>query len=193
MEGTKVMRRLVRIVALVAVVALLGSVTATANHSTENLIHNGSFEKDRDGNEVPDAWVVRNGNGPNFQYATGGFHLTHRAVATGNSLVKRYRAVQHIGGITPGMSYQFTGWVNDGPFDTEPGFTILIEMAWFSTDGLIGVEPIHEMHTAPADWEKITNTVTAPQGTSYGVLRITVYDLDGAIAFDTFSLSPVVD
>lgn len=183
--------RLVRIVALVAVVALMGSVTATANHSSTNLIHNGSFEKDRDGNEVPDAWVVMNGNGPNFQYATGGFHLTHRAVATGNSIVKRYRAVQHIGGITPGMTYQFTGRVDNVPVGTEPGFTILIEMAWFGGGELLGVDLIHEMHTAPDDWTKITNTVTAPQGTSYGVLRITVYDLDGAIAFDTFSLTPV--
>jgi hypothetical protein len=193
MEGTTIMHRLVRIVALVAVVALLGSVTATANHGGTNLIHNGSFEKDRDDDFIPDAWVIRHGNGPNFQHVAGGRHGIHRGLAAGTSLVGRYRVVQHIGGITPGMSYQFTGWVNDGPFDTEPGFTILIEMAWFNTDAVIGVDLIHEMHTAPSDWEKITNTVTAPQGTSYGVLRITVYDLDGAIAFDTFSLSPVVD
>jgi hypothetical protein len=189
-----VMRRLVRIVALVAVVTLLGSVTATANHSTENLIHNGSFEKDANADLVPDAWVMQRGAPAYFHVDGSAKRHGDRGGEAGNSGDRdRYRAVQFIGGITPGMTYQFTGYARSTHLEPN-AFSVSLSMAWFGDSGVIAVDPIHEITTHLDEWETITATLTAPQGTAYAVLRINVVDMDnGKIGFDTFSLTPIVD
>jgi hypothetical protein len=101
--------------------------------------------------------------------------------------------VQFIGGITPGMTYQFTGYAHTSHLEPN-AFSVSLSMAWFGDSGLIAVDPIHEITTNLTEWETMSVTLTAPQGTAYAVLRITVVDMDnGKISFDTFSLTPIVD
>jgi hypothetical protein len=192
MKGAMRMRRLVRIVALVAVVALMGSVTATASHGGTNLIHNGGFEKDANGDNIPDAWVLYNTEGRAYFQRDNSERNGEYAGKT--SAWPRYRAAQFIGGVTPGMTYQFNGYVRTNLF-IPAGFTIALDMAWFGTGGFISVDNIVTYHESPpSDWTQITDTLTAPQGTSYGVLRINVRDVStGMLLFDTFSLTTVAE
>lgn len=149
----------------------------------ENLLKNGSFEIDANGDGRPDSWsqnakftrsalLARDGN-----YA-GRFKATDNTGATVN---------QTISGIKAGKIYCFSGWI-DIP-DTADVFSFKLQMRWRnSTGGVISTALIQNYVGPTADWQPITANLKAPAGATSAQLVMVATSLNAEIYVDDFEL-----
>ncbi|HET6820537.1 MAG TPA: hypothetical protein VFH98_08285 [Candidatus Limnocylindria bacterium] len=153
-----------------------------------NLIKNGGFEQDANGNHIPDFWIKDRANA---QFTRTSF-AKHDGTYSGRHLGTNnltYSVRQDLNDVVAGETYHFSGWTRI-PATTDT-FTYRIRIVWFgSTGAKIGTTGL-AVFTAPAGWTLSERNVTAPGGTVRGRIVMSVTSLNGTIYADTFSLTVV--
>ncbi|HEY7525718.1 MAG TPA: hypothetical protein VIA82_02665 [Candidatus Limnocylindria bacterium] len=153
-----------------------------------NLIRNGGFELDRNGNHKPDYWVKDRLNAQftrtSLAKHDGSYSGRHRGTAD-----LSYSVRQDLNDVVAGETYHFSGWTRI-PSTTDT-FTYRIRIVWFGGNGAkIGTTGI-AVFTGPTGWTLSERNVTAPGGTVRARIVMSVTSLNGTILADTFSLTVV--
>jgi hypothetical protein len=153
-----------------------------------NLIKNGGFERDANGNHLPDYWVK---DRLNAQFTRTSF-AKHDGSYSGRHLGKSdlsYSVRQDLTDVVAGETYHFSGWTRI-PATTDT-FTYRIRIVWFGSNGAkIGTSGL-AVFTKPVGWTQTQRNVTAPGGTVRARIVMSVTSLNGTILADTFSLTVV--
>jgi hypothetical protein len=151
-----------------------------------SLLENGGFEWDTDNNGRPDSWsgsskFVRGAE----QFHRGGYAGKH--AATDNS---GYTISQTVTGLSAGVSYSVSGWVNIPA--TPDTFSFTIQVLWRdSSNTTLRTDLIKSYGSATGGvWDQATATVTAPIGATNAQVQMVITSLNAIIYVDDFSLRP---
>jgi hypothetical protein len=153
-----------------------------------NLIKNGGFGLDANGNNKPDYWVADRAN---VQFTRTSFAKHDGAYSGRHSGTSNlsYSVRQDLNDVVAGETYHFSGWTRI-PATTDT-FTYRIRIIWFgSTGAKIGTTGIAAF-TGPVGWTLSERNVTAPGGTVRARIAMSVTSLNAIIYADTFSLTVV--
>jgi hypothetical protein len=146
-----------------------------------NLLGNGGFEQDANGDGAPDVWTTneaftRSGAVVN----DGAFSGRHESDADA-----AYSVRQVVDGISAGTSYDFTGSVNVAT--TTDTFTFVVRVQWLTQTGtIIGAAQFAKFTSTTDGWVDVSNTATAPSGAVKARVIMSVRSLNGIIYVDTF-------
>ncbi len=175
--------------AIVAMVAT--SLQATVyvddmSFALSNLLHNGTFEADTNGDTRPDDWssnsnVTRNGSVKH----SGAYAMRHRSTTNASYIV-----AQQVSGLTAGRPYVFEGWVNI-PL-TSDTFTFELRVSWRSTSGAVVRSDIVKTYSddSAGAWTRAAQVLIAPPGATQANLQMLVTDLSATIYTDDVVLRP---
>jgi len=174
--------------AVAAVLLALTLFVGSALAGSGNLIKNGSFEKDNDGNGIPNNWV---GNGVALtdkrvcnQSHAG--ECSFKIVGDGTSKAL-YQDITRIGGI--GDSYQLTFWLRGK--NIPAGGDLIIEFYIFHGDGVSEDVVQQVVPSGTTAWQKYVLNLTATE--SYGLLSVDIFDQSGPSGkawFDSVKVVP---
>jgi hypothetical protein len=150
-----------------------------------NLIRNGSFEVDRNGDSRPDFWTVNSHFVRSRQARhVGTYSGRHRAAVESS-----YSVRQDLADVVGGETYHFVGWTKILP--TSNPFTYRLRIVWFGGSGArIGQSQV-DVFTSSTTWARTERNVTAPAGTVRGKMVMSVTGLTGTIFADGFELTVV--
>lgn len=178
--------RVARAVIATLALALLASWPRTSVvSSTGNLLVNPGFETDVNGDNQPDSWT-------SSAYLTRSNSVVHgdsyagRWQSTKNSRSASYQQV----GVTPGTTYDFSGWVNAPA--TVDSFTFQLKMQWRSASGAISTTVIKKFTDDTAGtWQQVTGSAIAPPTATLGRVQMTTGSLATSIYVDDLLLAAV--
>jgi hypothetical protein len=170
------------------VVTMNAEISVTANFdpvsTPQNLLQNGSFEEDGNGDGKPDIWST-NAKFTRSSETTpndGGF--VGRFRATDNSGATIQQTVQDL---TAGSTYNFSGWVNVPA--TSDAFTFKLQVKWRNASNSAISTKVIKSYTSPTGgWNEATGSLVAPAGTTNALVQMVVSSLNGTIYIDNFSL-----
>ncbi len=151
-----------------------------------NLVRNGGFERDRNGNHRPDFWTVN----PAFTRTSlarhdGTYSGRHRSAADVSYTIR-----QDLNDVVAGETYHFEGWTKIPA--TSDAFFYRIRIVWFGSNGAkISTSGIDAFTAQTVTWAHTAENVTAPAGTVRGKMVMSVSGLSGTIYADSFSLTVV--
>lgn len=155
-----------------------------ASPGSSELLLNGGFEEDANGDNFPDAWRID----PKFVRSSDTAHggsYSGKFVANNNATYRVWQWMQNIAADAP---YRLTGYVNI-PASNDT-FQLQIEVSWWSDDGttLINTTSI-QTYTASTNsaWSQFSADLVAPPGTKTATVRMNITSLQGAIYVDDFS------
>jgi glucose/arabinose dehydrogenase len=160
--------------------------TYTATYvARTNLLKNGGFESDANGDGKPDNWTpVAQVSRSGAVVHGGAFAMRHAAQSNSS-----YVVAQTVN-VTAGTTYRFSGWANI-PSTADTSFTFAIQIRWRSAAGAtIKTSPVRSF-TAPAGWANASANVVAPAGAATASVRMAVTSLTGSVYADDFTLSRV--
>jgi hypothetical protein len=157
-----------------------------------NLLKNGDFELDANGDNRPDNWT----SSPRFTRTTessvSGFAGKHHDANNSNYTIQQAVAV------SAGKSYTFDSFVNILPTDDQ--FTFALQIRWrnksaraistktIATFNRPTTEP-DERIFAIEPWKLASATLKAPSGATSALVRMVVSNLNATIYVDRFVLS----
>jgi hypothetical protein len=150
-----------------------------------NLLSNGGFELDADGDTRPDAWSSDSRfTRSNSNVRSGSFAGRH--YATNNSGYTIFQRVP----VTPGKAYAFTGWVNILP--TTDSFTFRLQVRWLNaTNAAISTTTVRSFTAATNAWEAASNQrLIAPAGAVNAEVRMVVSSLNATVYVDDLTFLP---
>jgi len=151
-----------------------------------NLIKNGGFERDINGNHRPDFWTG-NAAFTRTSIARHGGTYSGRHHSSANA---HYTIRQDLNDVVAGETYHFEGWTKI-PATTDT-FTYRLRIVWFgSTGARIGTTNIAIFTAQTLTWVHSARDVTVPGGTVRARMVMSVSDLTGTIYADSFSLTVV--
>lgn len=158
----------------------------TGSTALSNLLANPGFELDANNDNKPDAWSTNkkftrsNEIVPHGESYVGKFFATNDSGATIN---------QHITNLTA-TTYQFKAWVNIPP--TNDAFTFRLRVRWRDVSGsTLRTDTIQTYSThTNGTWQEIAANLTAPVGTTSGLIIMDASSLNLAIYVDDFLFSP---
>ncbi|MBI5030565.1 MAG: hypothetical protein HZB51_08555 [Chloroflexi bacterium] len=147
-----------------------------------NLLANPGFELDADGNGKPDSWTGSSSFSRSNEVVHGGsFAGKHFSTVEDG-----YNANQTISGLTPGTTYNFSGWVNIPP--TTDVFTMTLDVRWRDAAGNnLGTSVIKTYTSQTTDWNQATGSFVAPANTASAQVRMVINSLNATIYVDDFS------
>jgi hypothetical protein len=144
---------------------------------------NLGFELDANGDSLPDAWTTNTAFTRSSAVVHSGTFSGRHASSSNNG----YNVYQAVTGITAGVTYAFSGWINI-PATTD-AFTLEIQMKWRGTGGTISTSTIYTRTTATAGaWVPINVNTTAPAGATNVRVTMKLKSLNATIYVDDFSL-----
>ena len=149
-----------------------------------NLIRNGSFEVDRNGDHRPDSWTFNShfSRTPLAKHV-GNYSGRHQGVGDSS-----YSVRQDLSDVVGGETYHFVGWTK---IPTTDAFTYRMRILWLGGNGAeIGRSQL-DVYTSSTTWRQTDHNVTAPPGTVRGKFVMSVVGLSGRIYADGFSLTVV--
>ncbi|MDP8957419.1 MAG: hypothetical protein M3N24_10770 [Actinomycetota bacterium] len=158
--------------------------SVTVSWVESNLLRNGEFELDANGDNRPDGWTTnRHFTRSNSVVASGDFSGRHR---TGDDA--SYTVRQAVPNLLAGTTYTFRGLVNI-PATTEMG-TFRIQVRWRNAAKRTIKAVTVETHTAPTrSWDVAARAMVAPRGTKTAVVRMVLRRVEGTIYVDQFEFS----
>jgi uncharacterized repeat protein (TIGR01451 family) len=154
--------------------------------SASNLLKNGSFEKDANGNKRPDKWTS-DGEFTRRSAVVFAGHFAGRHFDNGNESYAIKQTVQKLEG---GATYDFSGMVNIPP--TNDKFAFKIDVVWQNAAGVILGRSTAKTYTGPTGgWIAFSKSLVAPDGTAKAQVRMVVSSLKGTIYVDDFVFKAV--
>jgi glucose/arabinose dehydrogenase len=152
---------------------------------TSNLLANGGFEVDADGDNKPDNWTLnRRATRSSAVVHSGGFAVRHFSRDDTD-----YATAQTVRNVTAGTAYDFSGWVNIP--STSDVFSFAIEVRWRNAaNEIIGATPVARFDSATSSWTEVTRSVVAPAGTDRANVRMVVGSLNATLYADDFLFRP---
>jgi hypothetical protein len=154
-----------------------------------NLLGNGGFELDANGDGRPDNWTSTSRFTRSNAIAPHGGSYVGRHYTTADS---SYTVSQKVSA-TAGASYTFSGWVNIPQFTDSTGFTFKVQVRWLDSAGSsLGTKTIKSYTAATNGWVQATPTsgsLVAPTGTVSAQVRMNFSSLMGTVYVDDFSMT----
>jgi titin len=146
----------------------------------ENLLMNGGFEADADGNGRPDGWSA------NASF-TRSSEVVRSGLSAGRHLAPRnrnYTILQRVG-VSPGTAYSFSGCANIPP--SADTFNFRFHLRWLDAGDRIVAQQTLRSYTAPTDgaWDCVlAGALMAPAGAIQAEVRMLVKSLGLTIYVD---------
>ena len=149
-----------------------------------NLIRNGSFELDRNGDHRPDNWTFNSHfSRTTLVHRVGSYAGRHQGVGESSYTVR-----QDLADVVGGETYHFVGWTK---IPTADAFTYRVRILWYGGNGAQLGRSQLDVFTSSTLWHQTDHNVTAPPGTVRGKFVMSVTGLSGRIYVDGFSLTVV--
>jgi hypothetical protein len=153
--------------------------------SGDNLLANGGFEDDANGDGKPDIWnkktqFTRNAGEGSVTPHGGSFVGRHFAADNSG-----YTISQTVGAVTAGTTYHFNGWVNIPA--TGDSFTLQLQLHWLNANGsTISKKTFKTYSAATNGWNQASFSQLAPAGATNAQIRMVVKSLNAGIYVDDF-------
>lgn len=157
----------------------------TPTSPPNNLINNAGFELDANANNKPDNWTTSNKfSRSNQAFYTGSFSGKHQSSSNTS-----YNISQTINNISPGLNYNFSGYVYIPP--TQDSFTFTLQIQWLNNSGkVIYSTPIESFFSQTPGWVLSSANIVAPSGTSKAKVMMLTSSFAATAFVDSFSFSP---
>jgi hypothetical protein len=143
---------------------------------------NLGFELDANADTRPDAWTTDTAFTRSSAVVHGGTFSGRHASSTNAA----YNVYQTANGITAGVSYAFSGWVNIPA--TADAFTFQVQLKWRGAGGNLRTDTIVNLTTPTAGWIQMNANATAPSGATSVRVTMKLKSLNAVIYVDDFSL-----
>jgi hypothetical protein len=159
--------------------------TPASEGPAENLLQNGGFELDANGDTRPDNWtsnsrVTRSAAVVRF----GSYAMRHSATDNAN-----YTISQTVAGVTAGTNYVLLGYVTIPP--TGDTFTFNVRVRWLRSDGtIIRTDTARSFTRSTSGWEMARGVHTAPAGAVRARVEMNVSSLNATVYADDFAFGP---
>ncbi|WP_448543098.1 LamG-like jellyroll fold domain-containing protein [Roseiflexus sp.] len=159
--------------------------TPAGEGPAENLLQNGGFELDANGDTRPDNWtsnsrVTRSAAVVRF----GSYAMRHSATDNAN-----YTISQTVAGVTAGTNYVLLGYVTIPP--TGDTFTFNVRVRWLRSDGtIIRTDTARSFTRSTSGWEMARGVYTAPAGAVRARVEMNVSSLNATVYADDFAFGP---
>jgi hypothetical protein len=143
---------------------------------------NRGFELDANGDNSPDNWTTNAA----FTRSSAVVHsdsFSGRHSSTANA---GYNVYQTATGITAGVNYAFSGWLNIPT--TSDAFTFQIQLKWRGSGGAIQTDTIFTRTSSTSGWIQMNANATAPAGATSVRVTMKLKSLNATIYVDDFSL-----
>jgi len=156
---------------------------ATPTPAVANLLLNGGFELDANGDGRPDSWTSSSRFTRSASLVrSGGYAGKH--FASNNA---SYTIVQQVANLHAGQSYRFSGAVNIP--STSDNFTFKLDVQWRNSSGsTLRTDTLktYSKSTSGA-WDQVSVLLSlAPTGTSSAQIRMVVSSLNATVSVDDF-------
>ena len=174
---------------LLLVALALAVIASGALAAGGNLVKNGSFEKDSNGDGLPNGWVYGQNIAPGDKRVCNQGHsgaCSFKIVGDGTSKAL-YQDITRIGAI--GDSYQLTFWLRGK--NIPDGGDLIIEFYIFHGDGVSEDVVQQVVPSGTTAWQKYVLNLTATE--SYGLLSVDIFDQSGPSGkawFDSVKVVP---
>ncbi|ABQ92224.1 LamG-like jellyroll fold domain-containing protein [Roseiflexus sp. RS-1] len=162
------------------------TLTPTGEGPAENLLRNGGFELDANGDTRPDNWtsntrVTRSA----AVVRSGSYAMRHYATDNAN-----YTISQTVAGVTAGTNYVLVGYVTIPP--TSDTFTFNVRVRWLRSDStIIRTDTARSFTGSISGWEMARGVYTAPAGAVQARVEMNVSSLNATVYADDFAFGPV--
>ena len=162
------------------------TLTPTGEGPAENLLQNGGFELDANGDTRPDNWtsntrVTRSA----AVVRSGSYAMRHYATDNAN-----YTISQTVAGVTAGTNYVLVGYVTIPP--TSDTFTFNVRVRWLRSDStIIRTDTARSFTGSISGWEMARGVYTAPAGAVQARVEMNVSSLNATVYADDFAFGPV--
>jgi hypothetical protein len=167
-------------------VAPTATPTPTSDGPAVNLLQNGGFELDANGDTRPDDWttnarVIRSA----AVVRSGSYAMRHYATDNAN-----YTISQTITGVTAGTNYVLLGYVNIPP--SGDAFTFRIRVRWLRSDNTIirTDTPRSFTNSTGGVWEMARGVYAAPTGAVRARVEMNVSSLNATVYADDVAFGP---
>ena len=162
------------------------TLTPTGEGPAENLLRNGGFELDANGDTRPDNWtsntrVTRSA----AVVRSGSYAMRHYATDNAN-----YTISQTVAGVTAGTNYVLVGYVAIPP--TSDTFTFNVRVRWLRSDStIIRTDTARSFTGSISGWEMARGVYAAPAGAVQARVEMNVSSLNATVYADDFAFGPV--
>ncbi len=147
-----------------------------------NLLVNGDFELDGNGDGLPDNWSTWANFTRSADIAQSG-SFSGKFAATDNSGKTVKQVVKNV---SAGTTYNFSGYV-DIP-STSDAFSFKLQVTWVNSAGsAIGTDTIKTYSGATTGWDQASAALLAPSGAVRAQVKMVVSSLNAIIYVDNFS------
>lgn len=162
----------------------------TAN-AGNNLVLNGSFELDSDGNGVPDNWTVNNtGDSDNVQSGADNQHGAKSFLFTNDGTGEGILTSTDFIAVKPSYNYEFL-------FDllaSAANIEVLVDVIWY-TDAKVQISTsslYSELAANPTSWTQAQREVTSPATAKFAKIQITGVGDSGGTTTGTLYIDNVI-
>ncbi|MFQ3632406.1 LamG-like jellyroll fold domain-containing protein, partial [Roseiflexus sp.] len=152
----------------------------------QNLLQNGGFELDANGDTRPDNWTT---NARVTRSAavvrSGSYAIRHYATDNAN-----YTISQTVAGVAAGTNYVLLGYVTIPP--TGDAFTFNVRVRWLRSDNTIIRTDTARSFTGSTGgvWEMARGVYTAPSGAVQARIEMNTSSLNATVYADDFAFGP---
>ncbi len=159
--------------------------TPAGEGPAENLLQNGGFELDANGDTRPDNWTSNSRVTRSAAVVrSGSYAMRHSATDNAN-----YTISQTVAGITAGTNYVLLGYVTIPP--TGDTFTFNVRVRWLRSDGtIIRTDTARSFTRSTSGWEMARGVYTAPAGAVRARVEMNVSSLNATVYADDFAFGP---
>ena len=160
--------------------------TPTGEGPAVNLLQNGGFELDANGDTRPDNWTTNTRVTRSAAVVrSGSYAMRHYATDNAN-----YTISQTVAGITAGTNYVLLGYVNIPP--TGDAFTFRIRVRWLRSDNTIIRTDTPRSFTSSTGgvWEMARGVYAAPTGAVRARVEMNVSSLNATVYADDVAFGP---
>ncbi len=159
--------------------------TPAGEGPAENLLQNGGFELDANGDTRPDNWTSNSRVTRSAAVVrSGSYAMRHSATDNAN-----YTISQTVAGVTAGTNYVLLGYVTIPP--TGDTFTFNVRVRWLRSDGtIIRTDTARSFTRSTSGWEMARGVYTAPAGAVRARVEMNVSSLNATVYADDFAFGP---
>ena len=152
--------------------------------SPTNLVVNGGFELDANGDHGPDSWTSDSrATRSSTSVHSGSYAMRH--YATDNS---SYTIRQNVPNLVAGATYNFGGWVNIP--STSDSFAFKLQVRWRNaSNSVIRTDTIKAYSASTGGWKQATASLVAPAGTTNAQVSMVVSSLNAKIYVDDITFA----
>lgn len=151
-----------------------------------NLLSNPGFERDDDGDGLPDDWSGSNAFIRDDQLThSGGYAGLHVFTEDASHMIS-----QTVANLTAGQTYIFLGYVWISPDDFSPS-RLDLQVQWIDSNGIVVAVDRIKTYTRPTNniWDQVIKSMVAPDSAVAAEVRMLAGGGSSGISVDDFSFS----